>query len=264
MRVTYLDESGISRREPILVVVGVIVHGDDQVVPVEDHLEQLVEKHIPADKRDGFYFHATEIYGGGKKDCIFHDKTVWPDERRWAILDDLVAVPAKFGLPICAGIIERAKWPPKTPDRPHTQQEIDVAAHAMAIIQCEFGVELWLRTNTEKEITHIVAEDNGEVRLAAKEAHILLKNPHEMAKEGFKDHPILPFKRIRDGLQFTTKAESRLLQIADVCAWAMRRAANNAPNADRFYVPMRDQVVIPDEAQTALLEAAQPSETQSS
>jgi hypothetical protein len=263
VRVTYMDESGLSRREPILVEAGIIVHGDDQVVPVEEYLEALAEKHIPADKREGFYFHATDIYGGGGKDCIFHDKTEWPDERRWAILDDLVAVPAKFELPICIGIIERSKWPPPS-DKPHTQQEVDVAAHAMAIIQCEIGVELWLRTNTKKEITHIVAENNDEGRLAAKGAHILLRNPKEIAKEGFVNHPIFPFKRIRDGLQFTTKAESKLLQVADVCAWAIRRAVNDAPNAFRFYQPVRPQIVIPDDATMAVLEVAQPPQRQSS
>ena len=30
--------------------------GDDQVIPVEEYLESLVEKHIPADKRAGFFF----------------------------------------------------------------------------------------------------------------------------------------------------------------------------------------------------------------
>jgi hypothetical protein len=254
LRVTYMDESGLSRREPVLVEAGVIVHGDDQVVPVEEHLEALVEKHIPADKREGFYFHATDIYGGGNKDCIFHDKTEWPDERRWAILDDLVAVPAQFGLPICIGIIKRADFPPET-GKPHTQQEVAVAAHAMAIIQCEIAVELWLRRETKREITHIVAEDNGEVRLAAKEAHVMLRNKAQMEKEGFINHFIFPFKRIRDGLQFTSKEESRLLQIADVCAWATRRMANDAPNASRFYGPLRRQIVTFDEKDVAAWEA---------
>lgn len=39
-----------------------------------------------------------------------------------------------------------------------TPLEIVVAQHALAIIQCEIGVEMWLRKNTEKEITHIIAE----------------------------------------------------------------------------------------------------------
>jgi hypothetical protein len=120
VRVTYMDESGLSRREPVLIEAAIIVHGDEQVVPVEDHLESLVEKHIPQDKRDGFFFHATDIYGGGGKNCIFCNKEEWPDERRWAILDDFVIVPSKFGLPICVSIIEKSISPPHRPARPHT------------------------------------------------------------------------------------------------------------------------------------------------
>jgi Protein of unknown function (DUF3800) len=255
VRVTYIDESGSSQREPILVEAGIIVNGDEQVVPVEEHLESLVEKHIPPEHWDGFFFHATDMYGGGKKDCIFHDKNSWPEEKRFAILDDLVAIPAMFGLPICVGIVEKSLFPPPT-ETQHTPQEIAVAAHAMAIIQCEIGVELWLRANTEKEITHIIAENNDEVRLAAKQAHTMLRNKDAIKKEGYAaDHPCFPFKRIRDGLQFTTKAESRLLQVADVCAWAIRRAGNNAPHAFRFYGPLKPQIVSPNVWQEASLRA---------
>lgn len=259
VRVTYIDESGLSRKEPILIQAGVIVHGDDQLIPVEEHLECLVEKHIPVDKRDGFFFHATDIYGGGDKKCMFHDKDEWPEDRRWAILDDLAAIPAQFDLPVCIGMIQKATFPlPEGTDRnnPKTLREIDVAQHAMAIIQCEVGVELWLRKNTEREITHIIAENNDEVRLAAREAHTLLRNPQEiLAAGGPANHPVYPFKRIRDGLQFTTKAESRLLQVADVCAWAMRRYVNFAPNARRFFEPIGRKVITPSEAEVAALEA---------
>lgn len=44
MRVTYMDKSGLSKREPILIEAAIIVHGDDQVIPVEEYLESLVEK----------------------------------------------------------------------------------------------------------------------------------------------------------------------------------------------------------------------------
>ena len=236
---------------------GIIVHGDEQVIPIEDHLEALVEKHIPKDKRDGFFFHATDIYGGGDKKCIFHDKMEWPDERRWAILDDLVAVPAMFDLPICIGVVEKDKFPELERRPLHTAAEIVVAQHAMAIIQCEMAVEIWLREKTKKEIAHIIAENNDEVRLAAREAHVLLRNKEEMEREGFVNHACFPFKRIRDGLQFTTKAESKLLQVADACAWTIRRAGNKSPDAGRFYVPLMHKI-IRYEIETGALEA-QPS-----
>jgi hypothetical protein len=218
VRVTYMDESRSSPRDQLIVVAAIIVHGDEQVVPVEDYLEELVDKHIPDENRFGFYFHATDIYHGGGKKCLFHDKEKWPDERRYRILDDLVAVPTMFGLPICFGFIDKSEFPFEPTNKSHPKNELSVAAHAMAIIYCEMGVEVWLRNKTEKETTHIVAENNTEVQSAAKEAHTLLRNPHLSQMERLKNHTCFPFKRIRDGLQFTSKEESRLLQVADVSA----------------------------------------------
>jgi hypothetical protein len=43
VRFVYLDEGGISKREPWVVVAGVILHGDTQVVPLGDHLGMLVK-----------------------------------------------------------------------------------------------------------------------------------------------------------------------------------------------------------------------------
>jgi hypothetical protein len=255
MRVTYIDESGLSAREPILIQAGIIVHGDDQLVSVEDHLESLVQKHIPKDKRDDFFFHATDIYGGGDKKCIFYNKDEWPDERRWAILDDLVAIPGQFNLPICVGMIDKSAFPSDAEKSKHSHLEVQVAQHAMAIVQCEVGVELWLRKNTEREITHIIAENNDDVRLAAREAHTLLRNRQQIEAEGMMNHPVYPFTRIRDGLQFTTKAESRLLQVADVCAWAIRRFWNSAPNAARFFRALESHIIVWDDAEVSELEA---------
>jgi hypothetical protein len=83
VRITYMDESGSSRRDPIVVEAGVIIHGDDQVIPVEEHLEGLVEKHIPEDKREGFYFHAAETVfsvtrlNGQTSDAMRFSMTLW-------------------------------------------------------------------------------------------------------------------------------------------------------------------------------------------
>jgi hypothetical protein len=243
MRVTYTDESGSSPSDPLVVQAAVIVHGDIQVVPIEEHLESLVAKHIPEKDRPDFFFHATEIYRGGSRRRIFHNKEEWPNERRFAILDDLVAVPKIFGLPVCFGLVEKSSFVPLNSTRSHSQLEITVGAHARAILLCELAVEVWMRSETDNEITHIVAEDNAEVHDAAREAHVWLKSKEILKREGFENHPCLPLVRIRDGLQFTSKKESRLLQIADVCAWSIRRFFSEAPNYDRFHRPIHSQVV---------------------
>ena len=46
MRFVFLDEGGISSHEPVAVVAGVIVHADEQLVPLERELERVKRKHI--------------------------------------------------------------------------------------------------------------------------------------------------------------------------------------------------------------------------
>ena len=62
VRLAFMDEAGTSRREPFVVVAAVMIHADTQLIPVEECLEELVEKHIPEGDRDGFVFHATNIW----------------------------------------------------------------------------------------------------------------------------------------------------------------------------------------------------------
>lgn len=93
LRLVYIDEAGISnpKQEPFLVVAGVIVHADQKLNAIERHLEHILERHIPARQRDGFVFHATELFNGGgkvfrrqKSDVI--GPVEWPLERRLKIV----------------------------------------------------------------------------------------------------------------------------------------------------------------------------------
>jgi hypothetical protein len=56
VRFVFLDEGGISQREPFAVVAGVVVHGDKQLIPLELEIQRLVRKHIPQEHQDGFVF----------------------------------------------------------------------------------------------------------------------------------------------------------------------------------------------------------------
>jgi hypothetical protein len=68
VRLVYMDEAGISKaaEEPFTVVAGVVVHADHQLNCVESALERILIRHIPERVRDGFVFHATELFNGGK------------------------------------------------------------------------------------------------------------------------------------------------------------------------------------------------------
>ena len=67
MRYVFLDEAGIANpaHEPFVVVGGPIVHADKQYKPLERYLYKMVEGFVPPEKRQGFVFHATELFSGG-------------------------------------------------------------------------------------------------------------------------------------------------------------------------------------------------------
>jgi hypothetical protein len=88
-RFVYLDEAGTGG-EPWLVVGGVIVHGDHQPDNLCNALAEILEKHVPAELREGgLVIHSCDVYGGTKK---FDKKRIpyWtPWENRAAILTAL-------------------------------------------------------------------------------------------------------------------------------------------------------------------------------
>ena len=107
VRMVYLDEAGISnpKHEPFIVVAGVIIHADYQWKAIEAHIRSLVADFIPQSDQDGFVFHAAGSYFSGGK---YFDRDVWPRCIRWQILDELVAIPRKFDLPISCGVQNRS------------------------------------------------------------------------------------------------------------------------------------------------------------
>src|SRR5438552_3442539 len=98
-------KAGVSNvsQEPFLVVAGIIVDADKQFKIVEAYLDELVENYIPKELRDGFAFHAMELFHGTKR----FSRDLWPFQKRLEILDELAAIPKKFDLPICFGITDR-------------------------------------------------------------------------------------------------------------------------------------------------------------
>lgn len=103
MRFIYVDEAEISAHEPYAVVVGVAVHADQQWKLLERCLRDLIPDEIPQSQRAKFYFHATELFSGGRT----FDRASWPKEKRWALLESIVSIPRKFNVPISFGFMRK-------------------------------------------------------------------------------------------------------------------------------------------------------------
>src|SRR5574343_609906 len=97
VRVAFIDESGVSPNDPVVAVSAVIIKGDKQLSDVEDKLLSLIDTFIPASARNGFFFHASDIFSGNG---FFADRNLWPAERRFEILDSLADVIVSHELPV--------------------------------------------------------------------------------------------------------------------------------------------------------------------
>lgn len=224
-----------------MVVAGIFVHGDDQLVPLEKALGFLVEKHIPEEDRRDFVFHAKDIWSGTGK--IFKDREKWPLPRRLRILRDLARIPRKLGIPIVYEAIERAKLrladseEAKRAGRPPTPFEESVAAHAIAFMACTLRIEQAMRARWPNEIAQMVAEDNDQARTLVKGTHEIFRDPSK-ADGKIIPNNILPIRKIRGSVHFASKAESGPLQLADLCAFVIRGHCaghrHNGPLYDRI------------------------------
>jgi hypothetical protein len=64
VRLAFLDESGRSRHEPIIVVAGILINGDRTYRRLCERLEAIVTEFISAHDRPGFILHAKDIFQG--------------------------------------------------------------------------------------------------------------------------------------------------------------------------------------------------------
>ena len=145
-------------------------HADEIRRCIHEEIFQSIERHIPAEYREGFVFHAHELFNGTGK--VFDSKDPqnprWPIERRLKIADDLAAVPKKFDLPLAFGWVEKSKFPVANAARAHffaqNKSEQLVITHVCAFMSCALQVEHWMRAKAQDEICMMIVEDNEQAR----------------------------------------------------------------------------------------------------
>jgi Protein of unknown function (DUF3800) len=241
VRMVHLDEAGISnpKHEPFVVVAGVVVHADKQWKDLERYLDELADQKAPRWHRQDFVFHAMELFSGGAT----FTRERFDKESRWSILDELVRIPGRFGLPVVAGWVERERLRQRYPAADTARLTLD--AQVSAFIQCASAVELYMRLlgDNNDEVALIVMEENKTAHHFIMEAHSVMKNPdyHHIWREGGLEEATVT--RIIDTVHFAAKQSSSPLQVADACAFAFKRHLMKTPENERFYAPLRRQMV---------------------
>lgn len=136
VRYIYIDEAGTSAKEPVSVVVGVIINADTQWRLAERELNNVFDRFVPSQFRENFVFHAKEIWGSPK----YRDG--WPIEKRLKFLRRVMKIPRNLRVPIALGIQRRGsiQGPP----------EMD---HLMAFAMCVGRADLLVPSGMRLEFS---------------------------------------------------------------------------------------------------------------
>jgi Protein of unknown function (DUF3800) len=225
LRTIYLDETGISANDKIALVAGVIINEDEQWKSVEAAVSDLIDKYVPEEHRDGFSFHAKDLYHCSGK-VFDHKKFGYPRERAREALKELLSIPRRFRLPISIGYVSKPAMEISPEFMPR-----DAASffHGYAYFMCVMSAEIYMVDRCgPKDLARLVAENNTDTHKVIKEAHKVLrgKADHSSVK-GITDQlesmkAYLPIRRIVDTVHFVEKDDAILLQLADACAFLFR------------------------------------------
>jgi Protein of unknown function (DUF3800) len=242
VRLVYLDETGISVNEPVVVVAGVVIDADKHYMIVAQYIRDLIAEYVPEDCRygywgDGFTFHAKDLFHGSGK--VF-DKQKYPLERSHEVFKKLLGIPVLFQLPVvCGHLLKRSVAGMSKQDLRHEPSK----NQAFAFSLCALAAERYMKGVSDPlEIATLVAEDNNETRRMVKEMHLLLRGARQHSDGGDALLSILleiasdclPIRRIVDTVSFAEKIDSFLLQIADACALVIRYYFEGRSNAGEF------------------------------
>ena len=243
MRFVHFDEAGLGdpELEPVVTVCGIISHADIQWVKIVEHLRGIATRFLPELNPDQVIFHATELFSGGK--LFPHSR--FTREQRWYILGEVLCIPQRFNLPIVYGFVSKAEIMSTHPGI--SRHDLNVTCHAQAFTQCLFQIERWIReSSAPNEVASIVVENNEASRKRLSEMRHLLRSKVEVDDEEAQleiDH-YSPLTRVVEELLFSAKTGSPLLQVADACAFGLKRAAMIRDDGKRWFNLMAPQFVM--------------------
>jgi hypothetical protein len=240
MRLTYFDDCGLfSVKEPFIVVGGVILDADRQMIAVEDYLDRLIFKYIPESDQAGFVFHAMDLWHGGP----YFVRHKWPRDKRMEIMAELAAIPAKFELLVSFGYQERALIPQYNFPVGATAKTKELVAYTDAVARFCETVERHMREFAPEEVTVLIAEYRDSIQNLLREAHAIYRDHNRIMKM----NPLLryfPFHHIRDTIHFARKKESAHLQIADVCTFIIKKRLMKDPLAAKLFESIKSVMLV--------------------
>jgi len=209
VRFVFVDEAGIGKNEPVSVVVGLIADADKHIQRTETALRKLL-LNVPVSIRENFTFHVKDMMGDKYE-------AVWPFLDRIAMVKALVALPREIGLAIAFGAVNREISDTGFAATGMSKVQAD---HAIAFIVCLAAADRHIQEHGSSiEIGQIVVEDTQEMRDRLK---LAVKSLAQLPV-GHIYYDDCSIERLRSSPYFVGKKDDRMLQIADACAYALKR-----------------------------------------
>lgn len=231
MQLIYIDEAGISAVEPVAIVVGVIVGGDDKWRAVSKEIDSVFDRWVPPELRKGFIFHATDVYSGGKH------RQEWGMADRMNFFKDFLGITIRMGLPISLATVDRRNKLGSDSVGALSSEKFD---HLMAYMNCVSRADKYLRVHSKSnELGMVVAEDSPGMKKYLKAVHEMLKEaPIRVTSEMLHDYSPtdggddLMVGNIIDCPHFVDKPDAVMIQLADAWAFSFRRYFAGLKNGD--------------------------------
>jgi hypothetical protein len=170
------------------------------------------------------------------------DREKYAPETRREILKRLAAIPNQCSLLIVFGFIGPLK--PANEEAAKHDQFMKIHSKPMiAFTNALLAAEAWLRQHASDEAAMVIHEDtdnagglrNSQDYIRSQE---FANNVAAVAPSNF-----LSLRRIKNELLFTSKRGTRLLQIADLCAFVMRRRLSGKSDPDGLFELLAPQIV---------------------
>lgn len=247
MRFCYLDESGVGKKtaEPEVIVAGILLNVDTQYGPLSEYLYDMANNFIGSHRPSDFCFHAKHLFHGGKSYPL--DK--WSPENRRSILGHLLDIPKLFKLPVFFSRVDRSLVASQDPNRNNAARRDTETIHASAVLTCCSTVDHWVSTHLPHERVFFVHEDHPrDKKRVSTGIRVFGDRGAQLAS---KQHPQLDrllLKKLVDEPHYVEKSGSSPLQVADACAFVLRRYfggyADAHPYVERFASQIACQNVV--------------------
>jgi len=230
VELAYLDESGSDKDSEILVI-GALIVPEEKFTEMEVLVGAVVEELIPRDKQESFErFHAYELYNGHG---VFSDL---PETSRFDAISKLLGIVSTgvggLSLPFIYSAINK-----KALEKSlfHSAKPTDVAFSV-----CTLGIERWLEQNCPDRYLCLVIFDDSDDRVLKKDMQTSFRTLRQ--KLGPPMWSANKLWRMHDAMYFGSSKDSAGLQIADLCAYFVRRKIAGQTDPRDFFSLIANQV----------------------